>query len=366
MKNKAQGAVVYTLKDGRPVTDLPMFSSQSGEMNAYNRADAFAQQRSFMEMVQRGDVVASTSSAEDPSIASMSAAERTEARNQLFLEAMQDSTGQKWASLGSSIIARIENHAERAALFNNVLVGAPLRQGEMPRVELKQNVCHGIVATSASDMGYQVMRGKVFNPTEFEIKSNVRVPRIDIHQIAGDLMERAQRDAQQALVTTKDRLLIEAFDQTVGRGNPQTLIYGKLSPDHLARQRDSIESWNIPVSATILSSDFWTDMITSQDWQNALEPVTRYELMMTGRMATLLGMDMITDGFRDPTQRVLRRGSMYTIASPEYLGAFTNRGAMVEATTGANEGSTDKGWLVAEIMSFIIAQCRCVAMAQRK
>lgn len=87
-----------------------------------------------------------------------------------------------------------------------------------------------------------------------------------------------------------------------------------------------------------------------------LEPVTRHELLMTGCLATLLGMDLSTDGFRDPTQRVLPRGAMFTYATPEYLGAYSTRGApTAEPTTGVNEGNTDKGWLVSETLSFVLA-----------
>ena len=361
--NKAQGAIVYRMKDGRQLTESNMFSA-SGELNAQSKQDAFAQQRRIQDMMARGEI---TASYEDDKTASMSAAERSERtreRNALFIEATNDS--QKWASLGSSIVAKIEDRADRSSLFSNLLIQGNVRQGEVPRVELKQHVCQGIVASSPTDIGYQVLRGRVFTPPEFQIKSNVRVSMLDIYQISGDLMDRAQNDAQQAMIVNKDRLLMAAFDKSIGRGNPLTQIFGKMTPDHLARQREAIDSWNIPVRGTVFSTDFWTDMISDPNWVEAMEPVTRYELMMSGRLATILGMELVTDGFRDPTQRVLKRGRMYTYADPEYLGAYTSRGVTIDPTTGANDGNTDKGWLLSEFISFIVAQTRAVAVAERK
>lgn len=361
---KAKGAVVAVTRDGRPVTDLPMFSA-SGELNANNRKDALAMGQRYMDMMQRGDIVLADANSVDTMAASMSHADKVRMGNEVFMEALSDSS--KWASLGSSIVARVEDRAERSGLMRNLLQGSTLRQGEIARVELKQHVCHAVVATGPSDLGYQVLRGKVFNPQEFELKTAVRVPVIDLHQIAGDLMGRAERDAHQSIVTKEDRLLMDAVYQAVGRGNPITYLHDKLLPGHLAAMRDQIDSWNIPVAGTVLSSDFWTDMIGSSVWMEALEPVTRYELLSTGRLATLLGMDLITDGFRDPTQRVLERGTLFTFATPEYLGAYTTRGgATSEPTTGANEGNTDKGWLVSKILSMVVANTQGLALAKRQ
>lgn len=372
MANKVKGAVVFKTKDGRDASELPMFSA-SGEMNAYDTKDALRNSMRFQEMVAKGELVMSSESGADMSpeeqaMASMSSQDRTRARNDIFVEAYM-AGGEKWESLGSSIIARVENRAERTGLMRNLFQGSTLRTGERAAVELKDNVCHGVVATGPSDLGFQLLRGKIFHPDEFEVKSAVRVPAIDIHQISGDLLARAERDAHQAIVTKEDRLMMAAVYKAAGavNGNPVTTLYDKLLPGHLAAMRDNLDSMLIPVAGTVLSSDFWQDMIGSSVWMEALEPVTRYELMTTGRIATLLGMDLITDGFREPTQRVMDRGTLFTFATPEYLGAYSTRGgATSQATSGANEGNTDKGWLVSEFLSFVLARSAAISVAKRK
>lgn len=362
--SKAQGVILCT-RDGKPLSENRMFSA-SGELNANDKRDAFAQQRQLLNMVQRGDIVQA-----DAEILSMSSQEREarrHERNALFHEAASDPTAQKWASLGSNIVGKIENQMERAGLMRSVLMnGGTLRIGEAAQWRLKENVCSAVVASGPTNVGYQVLRGKVFNPQEFEMLANVRVRKLDMYQVGGDLLDEAQADVKTALVTGEDRLLIQALDATVGKVHPITYLHGALAPDNLSSLRDSLDSYGIPVAATLLSSDFWTDIVGSDVWMQALEPVTKYELITTGRLASLLGMDLITDGFRDPTQRVMSRGSIYTLGQPEYLGGYTTRGgATVQATDGANEGNTDKGWLISQVQSLLIGNVKSVAKAVRQ
>jgi len=64
MSNKVKGAVVYKTKDGQDASQLPMFSaSGSGELNAYDKKDALRQGMKLHEMIAKGDLIASVSSA---------------------------------------------------------------------------------------------------------------------------------------------------------------------------------------------------------------------------------------------------------------------------------------------------------------
>ena len=362
--SKAQGVILCT-RDGRPLSESRMFSA-SGELNANDKRDAFAQQSNLMNMLRKGEIIQA-----DAEILSMSSEQRDERRrdrNAMFHEAVSDATGQKWASLGSSVVGKIENQMERAGLMRSVLMnGGVLRMGEAAQWRLKDNVCGAVVASGPTNVGYQVLRGKVFNPQEFEMLANVRVRRLDMYQVGGDLLDEAQSDVKSSLVTGEDRLLIKALDETVGKVHPITYLHGLLAPENLSAMRDNLDSYNIPVAATMLSSDFWTDIVGSEVWMQALEPVTKYELITTGRLASLLGMDLITDGFRDPTQRVLNRGTIYTLGQPEYLGGYTTRGgATVQATDGANEGNTDKGWLISQVQTMLIGNVKSVVKAVRQ
>lgn len=354
-----------TLRDGSPVENLRIGGSQilsqsTGEINASSQKELLQNISKLLNAASEGEIVVQSHSS------NRSAEEIAEGRA-LFTEAYNDPTGAAWASLGSTITATIQDFNDRASILRNVAVGSTLRQGEIPRVELKTHIAKGIVATGPSDMGYQTLRGKVFYPGEFELKANVRVSRIEMNQLSGDLMDRAQRDGQSALIVQEDRLWKSAADHCVGKEIPITYVDGGLTPGVLSMLRNQIDSYNIPVSQYIMSVDYWNDFIENPDFQTALEPVSKYELIMTGRLGQILGLPIMTDGFRDPTQRVLKRGELYCVAAPEYHGAFTTRGGVTcEPTSGANQGNTDKGWLLSEAMSFILANVRSVAKAQRR
>lgn len=352
-----------TLRNGAPIEDLRIggeriLSQSTGEVNASDRGDLLKRIGQLLDASARGEIVQSVS-AKTP--------DQVEAGRNLFAEAYADPTGAKWASLGSTIVASIQDRSDRQSLMRNLTVGATLRTGDIPRVELKTHIAHAIVATGPSDFGYQLLRGKIFNPPEFEIKANVRVSRIEMNQLSGDLLERAQQDAQAAIITQEDRLWKQAADRAVGKDIPVTYIDGQLTPSYLSFLRNNIDQWNIPVSTYVMAVDYWNDIIQNTEFQTALEPVSKYELIMTGRLATLLGVSIITDGFRDPTQRVLQRGELYCVAQPDYHGVHTTRGGVTsEPTTGANQGSTDKGWLLSEPFSYVLANVRSVSKAIRK
>ncbi len=349
-----------TLRNGDALSNLKIagqniLSESTGEINAHNKSELITRIGQLMDAYQRGDIVKSTSKS----------LEEIEAGRQVFAEAYEDDA--KWKSLGSSIVASVQDRNDRQSLLRNLCQAATLRTGDIPRIELKTHNCQAVVATGPSDLGWQYMRGKVFTPPEFELKSHVRVSKIEMLQLSTDLLDRAQADAQGAVITAEDRLWKNACDQAVGKDNPITYIDGQLTPGYLSHLRTQLDGWNIPVGNFVMSVDYWQDIIENQDFSTALEPVSKYELIMTGRLATLLGLPIITDGFRDPTQRVLSQGEIYCVAQPDYHGVYTTRGGVsAEPTTGANQGNTDKGWLLSEPFSFVMANVRSVAKAVRR
>jgi hypothetical protein len=243
---------------------------------------------------------------------------------------------------------------------------AVVKTGETPTVELRHHINHCITATGPTAMGYQLLRGKVYRPDEFEMKSMIRVSAIDLAQINGDLLERAQRDCFDALVVAEDRMLKRAWDETVGLENDLLYITGELTPRYLSVLRNTVGDWQVPVSTCVMASDYWNDIIGSAEWQGALDPVSKYDLVFSGRLSTIQGMEILTDGFRPQEQRVLNKGELYVVADAEYHAVYSNRGGATSTPINAAlEGSTDKGWLVSQLYSLTLPNARTVAKAVR-
>lgn len=353
-----------TLRDGMPIEDLKLngqalLSASTGEINAHSTKDLLVQIGNLLNVVsQSGGLVRSESSAERPL--------SQDEKKQLMSEAAADPTGEKWASLGSSIVGSIEDRAEREGLLRKICKGATVRQGDIARIELKQHMAEAMIATGPTDFGYRQLRGRVFTPPEFEIKALLRVSKMDLDQINGDLLDRAQQDGLTAVMVKEDRLWKRAADESVGIANPLTHLAGELTPKLLSVLKTQVSSWPMPVTTAVMASDFWNDIIGNNDFMSALDPVSKYDLITTGRLGTLLGMELITDGFRAPEHQVLLPGELYVVADQDYHAMYTTRGGTQSTpTSGANQGNTDRGWLLSNTFSFTLANVRSVAKARK-
>lgn len=365
MNNSLMRGAKVTLRNGAPIEDLRFqgkgdlaLSQSTGELNAYSQKDLMNNISKLMASFQSGELVhQSTSAAND-----LTEAEKIE----LFAEAVADQSGAKWASLGASIVASIEDRAERQGLLRKVCKGATVRQGDVPRIELKIHQAEAITATGPTDFGYRQFRGRVYTPAEFELKSNIRVSKMDLDQINGDLLDRAQQDGLTSIMVAEDRLWKRACDQAVGIQNPITYVHGDLTPRLLSTLKNSVASWPLPVSTAVLAYDYWNDIVGNDQFSSALDPVSKYDLLITGRLGTLLGMELVTDGMRAPEHIVLKQGELYVLADQDYHAVYTTRGGTQSTpTSGANQGNTDRGWLLSSTFSFTLANVRSVAKAVR-
>lgn len=369
MKNAYAGAQLV-LANGNPIEELRFgnsnqraLSASTGEFNAHDKSELVRSITELMNSVQDRKVVPKYQSA----LASSEEYTRQIAeRREVLAAAYNDTTGAKWAALGASVALQLQETRNREGFMRRVCIGQTLKQGDIPRVTMPAWESVAVVATAAANVGYQVIRNKLFYPAEFEINANLRVEQLEIEQISGDLLEDVYNQGLDAIMVQEDRLWKAAADASVGVVNPLNYIGGQLTPTILASVRQAITDWNLPVSTAIIANDFWTDITGNSEFSSMLDPVTKYDLVMHGYLGTLVGLQLLTDAFRQPTQKVLARGELYAVASPENLGAYTDRGGVRSTpTSGADQGNTSKGWLLSEMMSFILANPRGVAKARR-
>ncbi len=336
-------------------------SSSTGEINASSRADLLKQISNLMTSVSSGQIV------EPKNSALASSQERTkirEARREILAQA--SASPEKWAALGASIAQRLDEARARQGFLRNVALGSTLRQGEVARVAMPSYDGMALVASSSSHIGYQLIRNKVFEAAEFEIISNLRCEALDIEQVSGDILDDLFDQGNDSIMVQEDRLWKKAADTSVGIVNPLEYISGKLTPGNLANVRQVVTDWNLPAQTALIANDFWADIISNSDFHDFLDPVTKYDLVLHGQLGTLVGLNLVTDAFRNPNQKVLNRGEIYVVSAPEHHAAYTDRGGVRSTPTdGANQGNTTKGWLLSEMFSFVLANPRSVAKAQR-
>lgn len=357
------------LANGAPIEDLRLgkgrelaLSSSTGEINAGSVKEAAQIITQMMQAVASGQIIPEHMGPQGQ----MSAQAAASARRELLAEALADNTGNKWAALGASLAQRIEEQAGREGFVRKLMVGNVLRQGEVQRVPMPAHDTLAVVATSQANVGYQTIRQRVFLPDEFEIQANVRVENLDIQQVNGDLLDHAYNDGLNAIMVGEDRLWKKAADATVGRINPLELIAGELTPKHLGRLRQQVARWNLPATTILLSNDYWADVIGSNDFATFFDPITKYDLVLNGQIGTLVGMNIITDAFRQPNQKVLEPGEIYVVADAINHGAYSTRGGVESTpTSGADHGNSTRGWFLSEPFSLVLANVRSVAKGKR-
>jgi hypothetical protein len=99
---------------------------------------------------------------------------------------------------------------------------------------------------------------------------------------------------------------------------------------------------------------------------DAIEPVARHELIMTGELAVLYGMTIISEAYRHPEHKVLNQGEFVVVADAQMHGAYSDRGGVdSQPTDGVVERVMGRGWLLSESFSLAIANTRSVAIGNR-
>lgn len=360
MKNPYANATV-TLKNGDPVTEyrVPgsrerMHSESSGELNAYHDKDLLKVIGDALRAASSGNII------QRPRMSATASAERAE------LVALSKDNPERWAALGQDIVTQISETREREGFMRSLLLPSSLKNGEIARVRCKKLSAQSVVVTGPASIGYQYIKDNNYAMPEFEIVGNIAVKNIDIQQNGTDSLDDAYNQGLQAFMVQEDRLLMNSLRKTIGLDNPVHYISGELTPGIFSKLRTGVSDWGLSASTALLHNSYWDDFVTNPDWSNFLEPVSKYELLYTGYLGQILGCNLRTDGFKDVSQQVVSRGEIVLLSSPEYVGAYVDRGGIqAKPTDGSNRGSTDQGWFMYETLGMLVANGRAVQVGKK-
>jgi hypothetical protein len=350
----------FSTASGEPIPGNFRLNNQSqaafasnGEINASNITDALQQITRLMQASSQGQIKKKLTD------------EQKLERRLLIASAYNDQSGKQWQSLGATIAESIKQQAEREGFMRRLLGTTPLTQGQDPKVDVHDNTAVAVFATSMAEIEYQQLRQKSFTPPEFPLESYVMVGNDDIQKSSGDLLERVYNDCQVAVMVGEDRRWRALAEATSNMENPVINIGSMLSPSILSHVRSGVNDWGLPATSVILASNLWDHIIGNPDFHTFFTDINRYDLILNGQLGTLLGMEVITDAFRNPNQKVLDRGDFYVVASPEYHGQYSDRGGVVATPVdGAQTGKAAKGWFLYELLSMVIASPRSVSIGK--
>ncbi|MDE1905435.1 MAG: hypothetical protein KGH75_03165 [Rhodospirillales bacterium] len=271
-----------------------------------------------------------------------------------------------WMELGQSIGTELYETANREGLMRRALMRADVVQGSIPRIPFAFKTSFAWEASSAASIQPTLVRNKYLLPPEFYIEAHLWVEEREIYQSPGDILEEKLMEGQEAIMTREDAVMVKLLQAQVGGSNAPLTIVGGFTPQNLGLMRSELLQWNLPATLLFFASNILNDITTNTTFGTFYDPVSQYEVVQTGFIGRILGISLITDAYRVPQQKVLSAGDIYLLTSPEFLGAYTDRGPVVANEVNASasgHGVPARGWHLFETMSMTVANSRGVVYA---
>lgn len=333
-----------------------------GEINAGSTQELMQRLVEMANLVQAGTITLKNEESTD-------SRKLREKRREVLTAAYQsERNSREWQELGAAIAADLLESADREGLMRRTFHRVPLSQGEEPRIRVRYKDVVAIVSSSAVDSRAVYLRQRYLRPDEWYIDANIRVEERELAQGSGDILEEKFYESQEAIMVAEDRRMKRLFDDSVGIANNLQILAGGLSPSALQQMRDQVIRWNLPTQTLMIASDVLDDIVGqgSGTFNNYFDPVSQYEIIQTGKIGTLLGMEVVTDAYREPFLKVLDRGDIYVTSSPQMLGAFTDRGPVQSREVDAfRDGSPARGWYFFELIAMVLHNARAVCKGTR-
>ncbi len=333
-----------------------LFVGANGEINASNQKDLAQQVLAFLAQVSQTRAVT-------PETAAARAAKATARREALEMAFTDDKYHKE---LGEIIADELYQAGNREGFMRRFFARQDIKQGQFPYVKMRMKNVVATVATSPVMVQSQITRDNTYTPPEFYVVARPFVEEREIQQSPGDVLDEKYQEAQESIMVAEDRLWRKMSIASVNMANPQTSFVGTLTAGGLMTLRNQVSRWNIPVTSLLMANDVWTDIVADPSFQNNIDQVTKYELLMTGMLGEMYGMTIVSDAYRHPEQKVLNQGELFAIGDPVNHGQYTDRGGITSQPTDiTTEKVPGRGWAFSELMSLVMANARSVAYGTR-
>lgn len=328
----------------------------NGELNASSKKDLIQQQMRLINAAAAGEVITEADAVQRKTLAAV--------HKELVQAAFNDP--QAHMVLGEKMAEQLYMTANRKGFCRKYLTRHDLNQGQIPRFPVRAKNVTATWMTSPTNLESQIVRDKWLTPPEIQIAVRVFIPQNEINQSNGDVLEEKYIEALEGIMVTEDRIWYNMANQLVGVDNDLQVISGTLTPLTLMEVRNNVGRWGMKVAGVLIASDLYNDIVGDDSFIQAIDPVARHELIMTGELATLYGMPITSDAYRHPEHRVLSQGEFFVVSDALTHGAYSDRGGIdAQPIDGVVEKKPGRGWFMFESFSLAIANSRSVAKGIR-
>ena len=352
----------------KTVADGTIFGSNNkildnhGNINANSKVELAATIIEIANAVKRGELMVDEPESQE------SAKNRLEiaSENRAALREAYYDQGGKWAELGAAITMDISQRVEREGFMRSILEPGELLDGSIPRIRVKQRNVTAVATKGLAQVYPQYIRESFIPADEFYITAQPRIEEKDLVQSNGDLLDDKYFEGLESILVTEDRVVVDMLRLAGGLSNDIVNFSGTFTPAIYATVKQQIDGWRIPAGNVLIAMDLMTDIMTGATYSTWFDPISKWEIIKTGRLGTLLGLTLITDGFRDPELRVLNDGEFFILGTPEYLGGYTERGPVQSRPVDEfDKFVPSRGWSMYELISIVVANSRAVARGQK-
>lgn len=328
----------------------------NGEINASDKRDLLSKQAQFLQAASSGGVVTAGEATKIEA--------QTKINRELIRAAFNDSSAHR--VLGERMADSLYITANRQGFMRKYLAKIQVEQGTIPRFPLRTKNVTAVWSTSPTQIGSQITRDKWYTPPELSIVTRPFVTQNELNQSAGDVLQEKYVEATEAIMVAEDRLWYNQINQLVGVDNNLNIVSGQLTPFTLMQVATNVTRWGLKAPHVLIASDLYQDIIGNSEFYNAIDPVARHELLLTGELAVMYGMTITSDAYRHPEHKVINQGEFFVISEALNHGAYSDRGGLTSNPTDiVNERIPGKGWVIHEEIAISVANSRSVAKGIR-
>lgn len=320
----------------------------NGELNASSKKELLAQQQRFIAAHANGEL----------------RKEDTETSRELIQAAFNDKEAHR--VLGERMADGLYMTANRQGFMRKFCAKIDVAQGSIPRFPVRMKNVTAAYSTSPTKVGHQIVRDKWLTPPEMSVVARPFIPQVELNQASGDVLQEKFIEAQEAQMVAEDRLWMNQANALVGVDNNLNIVAGSLTPATLLASRASVDRWGLKSLHILIASDLYQDIIGNSDFYQAIDPVARHELLLTGELGVMYGMTITSDAYRHPEHRVLSQGEFFVVSDSLNHGAYSDRGGMQSQPIDiSTEGVPGRGWVIHQSLALAIANSRSVAKGVR-
>ena len=350
-----QKAAGFTSK-GSLAESQDSIAGQNGEINAYDKKDAFQQVSNVVRAANKGQIAKSASTTRIAKLNDLAGEIRTAHFSQ---------NAANFGMLGEEITNEIRQTIARTGFIRRFFQERELVAGEETKVYLrKQDTLGFSMETDGITPISHIKQREVYSRENY-INAHISIEEKEIARLRADLLQEKLEDGFEMIMVQEDRQLKTLATNAAGALNVPT-FFSSLTPAVFQALKNQVESRGLPVSSAWLANNLWNDIVADSNFTSWFDPVTKHELVLTGELGSLLGVTLQTDAFIQAPQRVLSPGEIFFFSDPATLGQFLVRKQLAsEPINKAVVGQPARGWFLSEIVAPVLVNANGVSKGTR-